>query len=196
MSSFQSDPSIIPMQEEDILQRCMRVIASTPELPPPCSLPVMPANSGAPVLYPAPSISTIIPSCTPIFMMPPMVTHPSVPAVMPGLNETSRPPKPVKKPKSKSSAPTCDICGREFLSDRNLRVHTDEIHKGGRGKFTCADCGLVFTRIRSLERHQNSIHLKDRPLCKICDKFVVNYDRHYRRFHCKSISIQTDNNTD
>lgn len=183
------------VQEEDILQRCMRVIASTPELPPQVPIPMIQTN-GSPIFYPAPSMPAIFPSPSPIIMIPSMVTQPIVPAVTNSYGETSRPNLPFKKPKIKPPTPTCDICGREFLSERNLRVHTEEIHKGGRGKFTCADCGLVFTRIRSLERHQNSIHLKDRPLCKICDKFVVNYDRHYRRFHCKSISIQTDNARD
>ena len=91
----------------------------------------------------------------------------------------------------KSRPPHCEICGREFSAERFLRLHVAEIHEeGGKGRFTCGDCGKVYTRLRSLERHQNRHHLDGDPVCKICRKRVVNFDLHYRRFHCKSKSTQ------
>lgn len=94
-------------------------------------------------------------------------------------------------PPEKKRPPHCEICGREFSAERFLRLHVAEIHEeGGKGRFTCGDCGRVYTRLRSLERHQNKHHLDGDPVCKICRKRVVNFDLHYRRFHCKSKSIQ------
>jgi hypothetical protein len=98
--------------------------------------------------------------------------------------------------KKKSRPPHCDICGREFHAERFLRLHVAEIHGGKRGRFTCGDCGQVYTRLRSLERHQNRHHLGGgNPPCKICRKRVVNFDLHYRKFHCKSKSVQAGGNT-
>lgn len=87
-------------------------------------------------------------------------------------------------------SPHCEICGKEFKNGKNLALHHQEIHEGRRGQFTCGDCGEVYTRLRSLERHQNKHHLGERPQCRICRKFVVNFDLHYRKFHCKSKCIQ------
>ena len=92
--------------------------------------------------------------------------------------------------KGKPRPPHCDICGREFKADRFLKLHVEEIHSGKRSRFTCGDCGQVYTRLRSLERHQNKHHLNDTPVCKICRKKVVNFELHYRKFHCKSKAVQ------
>ncbi|QQP56124.1 Zinc finger and BTB domain containing 42 putorius [Caligus rogercresseyi] len=89
-----------------------------------------------------------------------------------------------------SPFPTCDLCGRDFSSERNLSNHKKEIHEGLRGLFTCGDCGQEFSRVRSLERHQNRFHLKESPKCRICQKRVVNFGLHYRKFHCKSKATQ------
>lgn len=86
--------------------------------------------------------------------------------------------------------PSCELCGKQFITGYNLIHHIKEVHGGKRKTFTCGDCEAVFTRLRSLERHQNSVHLKNVPRCKVCQKKVVNVSLHYRKFHCKSKAIQ------
>ncbi len=101
---------------------------------------------------------------------------------------------------SGSGPPKCPECDKEFSTRQALRLHSEEIHGGGRGCFSCGECGRVFSRLRSVERHHVMAHGGSPggpggsggqlPRCDKCGKRVVNVALHFRKFHCKSVAVQ------
>ena len=159
--------------------------------PAPIALPqVVPFAQAVTVEAPFPRVFQV-PSVIPVvaFQPQPVAGFQFVPAPNPVNAGALTLPQAVATP-AQTPPPKCDICQKTFHTANNLRIHVQEIHKGGRGQFKCGDCGQVYSRLRSLERHQNNAHLQDQPQCRICRKKVVNFNLHYRKFHCKSKSVQ------
>ena len=140
------------------------------------------------VIYQAPTAAVPPPPAPPPPRRPPEALHP-VPIAPSGGGRSDQQPPSSEKP---SDEPKCQECGKTFSSRHALKLHTEEIHNGGRGCFTCAECGQVYSRLRSLERHHIKVHreLQDMPRCEECGKKVVNVALHFRKFHCRTVSVQ------
>lgn len=69
----------------------------------------------------------------------------------------------------------CDICGKEFSSPQNLRVHVKFVHCAtSRVRMPCTfpGCGRTFLRKASLVTHFKTYHAQN-PLrfrCTLCEK--------------------------
>ena len=67
----------------------------------------------------------------------------------------------------KKTAPTCNICGGQFSTAANLRMHMD-IHYDRR-PFPCRFCGKNFRQLGHLSSHCRRVHKENLPYqCELC----------------------------
>ncbi|XP_014872703.1 zinc finger protein 569-like [Poecilia latipinna] len=77
----------------------------------------------------------------------------------------------------------CDICGRRYTQQCNLKIHF-RTHTG-EGLFSCGTCGKSFSIMRNLNRHKR-IHTGEKPFsCQICGKSFSRIDNlnEHKRIH-------------
>ena len=98
--------------------------------------------------------------------------------------------KEIKKDKKKQAKFNCEICGKAFLRDRDLKNHHSAIHLKVK-PFRCevADCGKYFAIESSKIRHVNIVHEKIKPhrcsTCQIDFSTKSQFDGHTERVHEK-----------
>ena len=61
----------------------------------------------------------------------------------------------------------CGVCGKNYKTQRNLRLHVQAEHLGI--KFTCYQCNYQATTNGSLKAHIQSLHEKIKYSCHRCD---------------------------
>ena len=62
----------------------------------------------------------------------------------------------------------CDICGKSFVREVNMKNHKQNFHEGRR--FECKYCPSIFSGQGALQEHQSSVHEGKRYDCDQCDK--------------------------
>ncbi|KAJ8901376.1 hypothetical protein NDN08_007222 [Rhodosorus marinus] len=71
---------------------------------------------------------------------------------------------------SESKTASCDICGKQFMRDFEVKRHKVTVHQKRRD-FACAECGRNFTQIGHLNEHVRVHHSgKNLHVCKVCGK--------------------------
>ena len=69
---------------------------------------------------------------------------------------------------------TCNQCGKELTSYRNLRNHIAGVHEKQRS-YACHMCNKKYAKSRALQVHIRSVHTGERPFrCEICGKTFCN----------------------
>ena len=69
----------------------------------------------------------------------------------------------------------CDLCGKAFGTEKEMKVHKKSVHEGIKPIRTdknvkCNFCGKVFSRGHHLKRHIASVHEGINYKCQVCGK--------------------------
>ncbi|XP_075224325.1 uncharacterized protein LOC142326076 isoform X6 [Lycorma delicatula] len=64
----------------------------------------------------------------------------------------------------------CDICGKTYSSDKNLRIHKLHVHSNLDRKHVCNICGASFKDSTVLKNHLKTHSNERKHKCDICDK--------------------------
>ena len=90
---------------------------------------------------------------------------------------------------------TCDECGKNFLSERYLKVHKQSIH-AGKKNYQCEHCGREFFKITDWRTHVQNKHLGQRnhqcPNCGKCCSTKSGLKKHIDRAHNEVKKYQCD----
>ena len=63
----------------------------------------------------------------------------------------------------------CPECGKEFFSEKNLRLHFKNVHEGEKVN-KCEKCEKTFATPQSLRLHVSSIHDGIKFTCSLCSR--------------------------
>ena len=86
----------------------------------------------------------------------------------------------------------CNICGNEFISNKQLKRHMTSAH-GYKSDYHCKDCDKYFTSKTGLNTHIKQIHEKIRFSCDLCEKSFTaenTLKNHKISFHDKSKEVR------
>ena len=93
----------------------------------------------------------------------------------------------------------CDLCGKTFGCENNLKRHIESVHENQRS-FTCEACSKVFVSKKTLRQHKCVHAVQTNPkkqfLCDICNKVFGTRPHLARHLKCvheqiKDFSCQT-----
>ncbi|GFW94136.1 hypothetical protein TNCV_1978761 [Trichonephila clavipes] len=70
---------------------------------------------------------------------------------------------------------TCNICGKNFVTNYILKRHTLQVHEKN-AVLQCADCSKKFVRESDLKRHRDSVHSTEKITCKFSDTSFTRTD--------------------
>ena len=96
------------------------------------------------------------------------------------------------KPKPKSKDYNCELCGKAFSEERNLKFHIHTVHEGNKD-FKCDSCGRTFATPSGLKGHIEKCETFIKKACDECGKLVEErlMDYHKIRVHIKPHKCQT-----
>eukprot|EP00111_Clytia_hemisphaerica_P018712 TCONS_00055293-protein len=95
----------------------------------------------------------------------------------------------------------CQVCGRNFSTNDNLKRHKQTVHEGLSKDHLCQVCGQNFSTNANLKRHERTVHEGVRDfMCKVCGKEfsnrrgMLNHERVIHRgikaFECEICGIR------
>ncbi|GFY42396.1 hypothetical protein TNIN_238641 [Trichonephila inaurata madagascariensis] len=80
---------------------------------------------------------------------------------------------------------TCNICGKHFPTNANLKRHTLQVHEKN-DVFQCVDCRKKFIRQNDLKRHSDSVNSTEKIVCEFCDTSFTRKDNLLKHLKNKS----------
>ncbi|GFU57791.1 c2H2-type domain-containing protein [Trichonephila clavipes] len=82
---------------------------------------------------------------------------------------------------------TCNICGKNFVTNYVLKRHTLQVHEKN-AVLQCADCSKKFVRESDLKRNRDSVHSTEKITCKFCYTSFTRKDnllKHLNNIRCE-----------